>query len=84
MPERLNVTYVTSTMFRGETWGYEPGGGHRHHDREGETMTTVLWIIAVIIAIFGIVRLVRGDILFGIILLIVAALVGPGGVSVFT
>ena len=47
-------------------------------------MAFILWIIAVIIAIYGILRLVRGDILWGIILLIVAALVGPGGYSVFS
>jgi hypothetical protein len=47
-------------------------------------MGFILWIIAVIIAIYGILRLVRGDILIGIVLLIVAALVGPGGYSVFT
>lgn len=46
-------------------------------------MYTVLWIIAVIIAIFGIVALLQRRILWGIILLIVAALVGPGGVSIF-
>lgn len=44
---------------------------------------TVLWIIAVIIAIVGVVQLVQGQILFGIVLLVVAALVGPGGYSIF-
>lgn len=46
-------------------------------------MATILWIIAVVIAIFGVLRLLRGDILWGIVLLIVAALVGPGGYSIF-
>ncbi|WP_332662926.1 GPGG-motif small membrane protein [Aeromicrobium sp.] len=46
-------------------------------------MGFILWIIAVIIAIYGILRLVRGDILWGIILLVVAAAVGPGGWTVF-
>ncbi len=46
-------------------------------------MATILWIIAVAIAIFGVIRILRGDILWGIVLLIVAALVGPGGVSIF-
>lgn len=46
-------------------------------------MAFILWIIAVVIAIYGILRLVRGDILIGIILLVVAALVGPGGYSLF-
>ena len=47
-------------------------------------MATVLWIIAVIIGIFGVIRLIRGDILMGIVLIVVAFLVGPGGVSIFT
>jgi hypothetical protein len=47
-------------------------------------VATVLWIIAVIIGIFGVIRLIRGDILVGIVLIVVAFLVGPGGVSVFT
>lgn len=46
-------------------------------------MATVLWIIAVIIGIFGVLRLIRGDILVGIVLIVVALLVGPGGVSIF-
>jgi hypothetical protein len=47
-------------------------------------VATVLWIIAVIIGIFGVLRLIRGDILMGIVLIVVAFLVGPGGVSIFT
>lgn len=46
--------------------------------------TTVLWIIAAIIAVVGIVQLIQGQILFGIVLLVVACLVGPGGYSVFS
>ena len=45
---------------------------------------TVLWVIAVIIAVVGIVQLIQGQILFGIVLLIVACLVGPGGYSIFS
>jgi TM2 domain-containing membrane protein YozV len=47
-------------------------------------VATVLWIIAVIIGIFGVLRLIRGDILMGIVLIVLAFLVGPGGVSIFT
>ncbi len=47
-------------------------------------MATILWLIAVALVIFGIVRLVRGDILVGIVLIVVGLLVGPGGVSIFT
>jgi hypothetical protein len=44
---------------------------------------TILWIIAVILVIAGIVMLVRGSIVGGIVLIIVGCLVGPGGVSIF-
>jgi hypothetical protein len=44
----------------------------------------VLWIIAVILVVAGIVALLRGAILYGVVLIILALLVGPGGVSVFT
>lgn len=45
---------------------------------------TVLWIIAVILAVIGVVQLLQGQIIFGIVLLIAAALVGPGGYSIFS
>jgi TM2 domain-containing membrane protein YozV len=44
---------------------------------------TVLWVIAVILVIIGIVQLIQGQIIFGIILIVVGLLVGPGGVSIF-
>jgi hypothetical protein len=44
---------------------------------------TLLWIIAAVIAVIGIIVLISGSVLWGIILLIVAALVGPGGYSIF-
>ena len=47
-------------------------------------VATLLWILAVILVIAGIVTALRGEILFGIVLIIVGLLVGPGGVSVFT
>jgi len=43
----------------------------------------ILWLIAVILVIWGIVTLVRGQVLMGIVLIIVGLLVGPGGVSIF-
>jgi fatty acid desaturase len=48
------------------------------------TMATILWIIAVILVIAGIFALFRRQILWGIVLIVVGLLVGPGGVSVFT
>jgi hypothetical protein len=44
---------------------------------------TLLWIIAAILVIVGIVQLFQGQVLLGVILIIVGCLVGPGGYSVF-
>lgn len=47
-------------------------------------MATILWIIAVILVIAGIVNVVRGRTVPGIVMIVVGLLVGPGGVSLFT
>jgi hypothetical protein len=47
-------------------------------------MELVLWIIAVILVISGIITIFRGSILWGVVLIVVGLLVGPGGVSIFT
>jgi len=47
-------------------------------------MATILWIIAAILVIAGVVALFRRQILWGIVLIVVGLLVGPGGVSLFT
>jgi hypothetical protein len=44
----------------------------------------LLWLLAVILVISGIVALVRGAIAYGLVLIIVGLLVGPGGASIFT
>jgi hypothetical protein len=44
---------------------------------------TVLWIIAVVLVIAGIVTLLRGGVLAGVVLIVVGLLIGPGGVSIF-
>jgi hypothetical protein len=44
----------------------------------------LLWILAVILVIAGIVSIFRGQMLWGIVLIVVGLLVGPGGVSLFT
>ena len=43
----------------------------------------LLWILAAILIIAGIVMIVRGGVLAGVVLILVGLLVGPGGVSVF-
>lgn len=44
---------------------------------------TLLWILAAVLVISGIVMLIRGSVAAGIVLIIVGLLVGPGGVSIF-
>ena len=44
---------------------------------------TLLWILAVILVIAGIVTLVRGGVVAGVVLITVGLLIGPGGVSIF-
>jgi hypothetical protein len=44
---------------------------------------TLLWILAVILVIAGIVTLLRGGVVAGVVLIIVGLLIGPGGVSIF-
>lgn len=47
-------------------------------------MELLLWILAVVLVIAGIVAIFRSQLLWGIVLIIVGLLVGPGGVSIFT
>lgn len=47
-------------------------------------MQFILWIIAVLLVVSGILSLFRGAILWGIGLIVLGLLVGPGGVSIFT
>jgi hypothetical protein len=43
----------------------------------------ILWVVAVVLVVSGVVAIVRGSVLWGIVLIVVGLLVGPGGVSVF-
>jgi hypothetical protein len=47
-------------------------------------MELILWIIAVVLVISGVMALVRKQLLWGAVLIVVGLLVGPGGVSVFS
>ena len=42
-------------------------------------MATILWIIAAILVISGIFAIFRKQLLWGIVLIVVGLLVGPGG-----
>jgi hypothetical protein len=44
---------------------------------------TLLWIIAAILVIAGIIWIIRGSVVAGIVMIVVGCLVGPGGVSIF-
>ena len=44
---------------------------------------TVLWIIAAVLVIAGILSIIRGGVLWGIVLIVIGLLIGPGGVSIF-
>ena len=46
-------------------------------------MATLLWILAAVLVIAGIFAIVRKQVLWGIVLIVVGLLVGPGGVSIF-
>ncbi|NES16786.1 hypothetical protein G3554_16780 [Micromonospora sp. PPF5-17] len=47
-------------------------------------LSLLLWILAVVLVVAGILALFRRQILWGIVLIIIGLLVGPGGVSIFT
>ena len=47
-------------------------------------MLFILWLVAVVLVVAGIVTIVRGGLLMGIVLIVVGLLVGPGGVSIFS
>ena len=47
------------------------------------TTDTILWVIAAVLVIAGIASIIRGGVMWGIILIVAGLLVGPGGVSLF-
>jgi hypothetical protein len=48
------------------------------------TLATVLWIVAVILVIAGVFAIIRKQVIWGVVLIVIGLLVGPGGVSIFT
>lgn len=46
-------------------------------------MGFLLWVLAVILVVFGVLNLLQGQILFGVVLIAVGLAIGPGGYSVF-
>ncbi|MDT0274698.1 GPGG-motif small membrane protein [Blastococcus goldschmidtiae] len=47
-------------------------------------MEFLLWILAVVLVVAGVVAIVRKQILWGIVLIVIGLLVGPGGVSILS
>jgi hypothetical protein len=47
-------------------------------------LSLLLWILAVVLVVAGVLALFRRQVLWGVVLIIVGLLVGPGGVSIFT
>lgn len=47
-------------------------------------MGTFLWIVAAVLVIAGIFALLRRQVMWGVALIVIGLLVGPGGVSIFT
>jgi NADH:ubiquinone oxidoreductase subunit 6 (subunit J) len=47
-------------------------------------MAFILWLLAVVLVIAGIVAIVRKEWLYGAVLIVLGFLIGPGGVSIFT
>jgi fatty acid desaturase len=58
--------------------------GKSAKSKERVSMATLLWILAVILVVAGIFAIIRKQLLWGIVLIVVGLLVGPGGVSIFT
>jgi TM2 domain-containing membrane protein YozV len=46
-----------------------------------QTTDTILWIIAAVLVIAGIFAIIRSQVVWGIVLIVLGLLVGPGGVS---
>lgn len=46
-----------------------------------QTTDTILWIIAAVLVIAGIFAIIRSQVIWGVVLIVLGLLVGPGGVS---
>lgn len=43
----------------------------------------ILWMIAAVLVIVGIVQILQSQVIFGVVLIVLGCLVGPGGYSMF-
>jgi hypothetical protein len=58
-------------------------GTRRAQAKDNVLMGFLLWLVAAILVIVGIVQLLQGQIIFGVLLIVAGCLVGPGGYSIF-
>ena len=81
----FRTEYYTYDEQRGLWNPFRPGEGFRR-SRPGYpiAMDLILWILAVVLVVAGVLALFRRQILWGIVLIVVGLLVGPGGVSLFS
>lgn len=42
----------------------------------------MLWVLAVVLVVIGVVQLMQGQLLFALLLFVAAALIGPGGYQI--
>jgi len=70
---------------QGRSWVSAPEESRVHSRPPGQEpgMGILLSVLAAVLAVVGVVQLLQGQIIFGVVLLIAACLVGPGGYSVF-
>jgi hypothetical protein len=43
----------------------------------------LLWLIAAVVALVGVVQLLQGQVFLAVVLFVAACLIGPGGYSLF-
>ena len=46
-------------------------------------MELILWVLAAVLVLSGIKKIFNGDVLLGIVFIVVGLVVGPGGTSLF-
>jgi membrane-bound ClpP family serine protease len=55
-----------------------PPRGHRDARQEGTNMATLLLILGIILIVAGVVNIVRGGLLWGIVMVVVGIIIAPG------
>jgi hypothetical protein len=82
MGPSIGQTYSEAGL-AASAYGYPRLTGWRGHPKTTQEAVMLLWLLAVILAVVGVVQLLQGQIILAIVLFIAACLVGPGGYSIF-